>query len=97
MIEGLTLDCNHIRLLAIRLLQLLWFTIERCNIAEATWRTGCSPWGVASITQTVSGLHARRRVSVSSAPDFFWHRLLRPRPRILIAKSSPGSRRATTP
>jgi Cellulose biosynthesis protein BcsS len=29
--------------------------------------------------------------------DFYWRRLARPRPKIRAAKSSPGSRRATTP
>ena len=51
---------------------------------------GCSLWGVAS-------MHARRRVSPSSVEDYFWHRSLRPRPKILTPKSSPGSRRLTTP
>ena len=46
---------------------------------KRAWRRGCSPWGV--ITHIVCGLHARRRVSVSSVPDRFWHRLSRPRPK----------------
>ena len=58
---------------------------------------GCSLWGVASITFIVCDLHARRRVSPSSVEDYFWHRSLRPRPKILTPKSSPGSRRVTTP
>ena len=34
--------------------------------------------GVASITHIVCGVHARRRVSLSSVPGCFWHRSLRP-------------------
>ena len=77
-------------LLAMRLLQFSWFTIERCSIVEAGMARGCSPWGVASITHIVCGVHARRRVSLSSVPDCLWHRSLRPRPKTLTAKSSPG-------
>ena len=56
-----------------RLLQ-SWFTIERCSIVEAGMARGCSPWGVASSTHIVCGLHARRRVSLSSVQGCVWHR-----------------------
>ena len=51
---------------------------------------GCSPWGVASITHIVCGVHARRRVSLSSVPDCLWHRSLRPRPKIHTAEIFTG-------
>ena len=79
-------------LLAMRLLQFSWFTIERCSMVEAGMARGCSPWGVASITHIVCDRHRRRR-----GAGLLLASLAQPRPKILTPKSLPGSMRATTP
>src|SRR5262249_35305154 len=91
-----TSDCIFFDMLATRLLQFLWFTIERCSMMKATWRAGDHLGGRVQHAYCSRRTHEAARICLlgarlllaSLAPAFAQD------PR---AESSPGSTRATTP
>src|SRR5262245_621119 len=82
-----------------------WWTRSPCgccncsgsqsSMVEARWPRVFTSGG-SRRSRIQCGLHARRRVSVFPVEDYFWRRSYQLQLRILLAKSSPGSRRAPT-